>query len=84
MYGHSIPYSGKLLREKTSTNFAVLWLYAKVFFTKFGVWCPLAWQKRAIRESFLHENCIFHQFVNFSLKNFLLYGRYIHCTYIKA
>ena len=25
------PYSGKLSREKTCTNFTVLWLYAKVF-----------------------------------------------------
>ena len=31
-----IPYSGKLLREKTFTNFAVLWLFVKVFSTKFG------------------------------------------------
>ena len=26
-----LPYSGKLLREKTFTNFAVLWLCPKVF-----------------------------------------------------
>ena len=31
-----ILYSGKLSREKTFTNFTVLWLFAKVFFTKFG------------------------------------------------
>ena len=31
-----LPYSGKLLREKTCANFAVLWLFAKVFSTKFG------------------------------------------------
>ena len=30
-----IPYSGKL--SKTFANFAVLWLYAKVFYAKFGV-----------------------------------------------
>ena len=49
-----IPYNGKLSREKTfSPNFAVLWPYAKVFSAKFGAWCPLALQKRAIRESFL-------------------------------
>ena len=29
-------YSGKLSREKTITNFAVLWLFAKVFSAKFG------------------------------------------------
>ena len=31
-----IPYSGKLSREKTFTNFAVLEPSAKVFSTKFG------------------------------------------------
>ena len=31
-----IPYSGKLSREKTFTNFADLWLFAKVFSPKFG------------------------------------------------
>ena len=30
-----IPYSGKLSREKTFANFAVLWLFMKVFSTKF-------------------------------------------------
>ena len=33
-----------LLNEKTFTNFAVLWLFLKVFSTKFEVWCPLARQ----------------------------------------
>ena len=31
-----LPYSGKLLREQTFTNFMVLWLFAKLFFAKFG------------------------------------------------
>ena len=31
-----IPYSGKLLSEKTFANFAVLWLFRKVFSKKFG------------------------------------------------
>ena len=30
-----IPYSGKLSREKTVANFAVLWLFVKVFSVKF-------------------------------------------------
>ena len=60
------PYSGKLSREKTFTNFAVLWLYAKVFSVKFGAWRPLAWQKRAIRESFLHKDRIFTNLRKFS------------------
>ena len=64
-----VLYSGKLSREKT---FAVLWLYAKVFSAKFGVWRPLALQKQAIRESFLRGN---RQFVKvFSLESFPLYG----------
>ena len=54
-----VPYSGKLLREKTFANFTVLWLYVKVFSAKFGAWRPSAWQKRAICESFLRENHIF-------------------------
>ena len=40
-----VPYSGKLSREKTFTNFTVLWLYAKVFSAKFGAWHLLAWEK---------------------------------------
>ena len=52
-------------------NFAVLWLFVKVFSLKFGSVAPLALQKRAIRERFLRENRIFHQFAKvFSLKNF--------------
>ena len=31
-----VPYSGKLLREKTFANFTVLWLFVKVFSVKFG------------------------------------------------
>ena len=63
----NIPeYSGKLSREKTFANFAVLWLYAKVFSVKFGVWYPLALQKRAIRESFLRKNRIFTNSRKFS------------------
>ena len=33
---NAIPYSGKLLKEKTFTNFAVLEPPAKVFSMKFG------------------------------------------------
>ena len=50
-----IPYSGKLSKEKTFANFAVLWLYTKVFFVKFGSWHPFVRQKQAIRESFLPQ-----------------------------
>ena len=44
-----------------------MWLYAKVFFTKFGAWCPLARQKGAIRKSFLHEKRIFHQISHYTV-----------------
>ena len=72
---HSLSYSGKLSREKTLANLAVLWLFAKVFSAKYGGWCPLAQQKWAIHESFF---CIFCQFAKvFSLKNFLLYGIFL-------
>ena len=63
---YCVPYSGKLLREKTFVNFTVLWLYAKVFSARFGAWHPLALQKRAIRESFLRENHIFTHSRKFS------------------
>ena len=57
-----VPYSGKLSREKTFTNFAVLRLFA----TKFGGVGFLAQQNRAIR-----KNCVFYQFAKvFSLWNF--------------
>ena len=55
----TLPYSGKLSGEKTFMNFAVLWLYTKVFSAKFGAWHPLAQQKRAIHESFLCEIVFF-------------------------
>ena len=58
-------------REKTFTNFTVLWLFAKVFSAKFGAWCPLAWDKRAIHESFFR---FFTNLRSFSLKSFPLYG----------
>ena len=65
-----VPYSGKLSREKTFVNFAVLWLFAQVFSAKFG---SMAQQKQTICESFLCENRIFHQFAKvFSLKSFPL------------
>ena len=38
-----IPYSGKLLREKTFMNFAVLEPPAKVFSTKIWVCCTHLW-----------------------------------------
>ena len=77
---NGVPYSGNLSREKTFTNFTVLWLFAKVFSAKFGARHPLAQQNQAIGKSFLCENQIFHQFTKvFSLESFPLYGiLYLH------
>ena len=42
-----------------------------------GAWCSLAWHERAICESFLHENLIFHQCAKiFSLERV---SRYMVC-----
>ena len=74
-YIYQILYSRKLSREKTFANFAVLRLFTKVFSVKFGGVASLCAEKRAIRESFLRENRIFHQFAKvFSLESFLLYS----------
>jgi len=78
--GLVVPYSGKLSREKTFANFAVLWLYAKVFSTKFGAWHPLAWQKWAIRESFLRENRLFTNSWKFSPSKVYSYTVYHLCA----
>ena len=64
-------YSGKLSREKTFVNFAVLWLFVEVFSAKFGV----LWHSKSNHETFVSENHIFQQFAKvFSLKSFPLYG----------
>ena len=43
LFLHGIPYSGKLSREKTFTNFVVLWLCAKVIF-----WCSKSEQSAKV------------------------------------
>ena len=63
-----MPYSGKLSREKTFTNFAVLWLFVKVFSMKLGAWD--SW-----RGTSEQSDRIFHQSAKvFSLESFPLYG----------
>ena len=42
-------------------NFRKFRGFVEVFSAKFGAWQSLAPNKQAIRESFLHENRIFHQ-----------------------
>jgi len=67
--------SMKLSREKTFANFAVCGYSQKFSPRNSRAWCPFVRQKRAIRESFLRENRIFHQFLKvFSLESFPLYG----------
>ena len=57
-----IPYSRKLSREKTFANFAVLWLYTKVFSVKI-VFLPihesfLSRKFTAIRYMYIHCTCM--------------------------
>ena len=66
-----VPYSEKLSREKTFTNFAVLWLFVR----NLGTRCPLVQQNQTIHKSFLRENRIFYQFTKvFSFESFPLYS----------
>ena len=66
--------AGYFSREKTFTNFTVLWLFAKIFSVKFWGVVPFGAAKaRAICKSFLYENHIFHPKV-VSLESFPLYG----------
>ena len=58
-WGNSIPYSGKLLREKTFANFAVLWLFTKVFSAKFGGIVSFVRHKQAGCESFFPRKSYF-------------------------
>ena len=72
---HSVPYSGKLLRQKMFSNSKVLCLFAKVFSTKFGGMVSFGVARVSNSWKFLRENHIFHQFVKvFSLESFPLYG----------
>ena len=70
-----IPYNRKFLREKTFANFLVLWLFTKVFSTKFGGVASFAMAKASNPRKFFCENRIFHQFAKvFSLESFPLYS----------
>ena len=75
-----IPYSGKLLREKTLANFKVLWLFMKDFSIKFGGVVSFGSTSEQ-STSLLCENRIFHQFAKvFFLESSPLYGRHIGAT----
>ena len=80
---HNSPdllYSRKLSREKTSTNFTLLWLFVKVFSAKFGGVAPTGIAKVSNCESFLHKSflCEKLQFSpiheSFLPQKFLTYG----------
>ena len=62
-----VTYSGKLLREKTFANFVVLWLFEKVFSTKFGGMAFFGVAQVSNPRQFSLQNCIFHQFAKVSL-----------------
>ena len=65
-----IPYSRKLLSEKTFTNFAVLWLAIRESFLR------KIWERGVLWHSKSEQSVnIFHQFAKvFSLKSFPLYS----------
>ena len=66
-------YRGKLLREKTFANFAVLLQFAKVFSTKFESEASFGMAKQSNPRKFSLQK--FHQFAKvFSLDSFPLYG----------
>ena len=63
-------YSGKVSREKTFVNFAVLWLFTKVFFTKFGSVASFDVAKASNLLKFSPQKSYFHQVVQvFSLES---------------
>ena len=67
-----ILYSGKFLREKTFTNFVVLWLFTKAFSVEFGGVASFAVAKESNPRKFFR---IFNQFAKvFSLESFLLFS----------
>ena len=60
-------------------DFAVLWLFTKVFSAKCGGVVSsgstvASTSEQAIFESFLHQNLIFHQFVKVSPTSFPMYS----------
>ena len=63
-YTRTILYSGKLSREETFTNFAVLWLFTKVFSAKFGGVASFGTVKGSNLRKFSPKNHIFHQFLS--------------------
>ena len=57
-----LPYSGKLSREKTFMNFAVLWLCMKVFSAKFVAVVSFAMAKASNLRMLSLQKLYFHQF----------------------
>ena len=74
--GTCVQYSGKLLTEKTFTNFTVLWLFAKDFSAKFGGVASFGVAKASnLQKFFSVKICIFQRFTKvFSLKTLPPYG----------
>ena len=79
-----VPYSGKLSRVRTFMNFAVLWLFVKVFSAKFGNEMFFGTAKLSNLQFSLRK-CIFHQFVKvLSLESFLLYSNIRKQLYVTS
>ena len=72
---HMLLYSGKLSREKTSANFAVLWLFVKVFSAKFVGVASFGAAKASNPRNFSSRKLYFSPICGkvFSLKSFPLY-----------
>ena len=81
-----VLYSEKLSREKTFTNFKVLWLFVKLFPQMLGTWHLFTPQKSTNSQSFFHESFLLYgtSWVYNSLLQclhlLLFTGRCVDCT----
>ena len=72
-----VLYSGKLSRERTFMNFAVLWLFVKVFSVKFGDEMFFGAAKLSNPQKFFIKNLFFTSFWKFSPSKVSRYTVYI-------
>ena len=76
-----ILYSGKLSREKTFTNFVVLWLFGKVFSAKFGGVVSFSMARAINPQKFSPQKSYFSPIRgSFLPQNFQLYGSSTCCS----
>ena len=75
-------YSGKLSREKTFTNFTVLWLFVKVFSAKFGGVAPFGTTKASNLQKFPLRKPHFSLIPKSFLPRKFPTIRYVSCTHL--